>query len=138
MPPGKPETAIVQIHKGFYLNPSRQWLPLTLERVANMLDMHISTVSRAISGKYLEFEGSLYPLKIFFARGTRDGGDQVSTNQIRELIRQIISNEDTGAPMSDQQIVQILRQGGNEVSRRTVAKYREQMGIPSSKQRRTL
>lgn len=130
--------AILQIQKGFFLNPSRQLVPLTLEKVSQMVDLHSSTISRAISGKYLEFEGKLYPFKLFFARGIRDAGEQVATSQIKELIRQIIGNEDPNTPMSDQQIVQILQQGGSSVSRRTVAKYREQMGILSSKQRRKI
>lgn len=130
--------AILQIQEGFFLNPSRQLMPLTLERISQMLDLHISTVSRAVSGKYLEFEGQLYPLKFFFTRSIREGGATVSTAQIKELIRQIIENEAPGAPMTDQQIVHILLQGGNNVPRRTVAKYREQMGIPASKQRRML
>lgn len=130
--------AIVQVQQGFFLNPSRQLVPLTLEKVAQMVDLHTSTVSRAVSGKFLEFEGKVYSLKYFFARGTRDPGQQVSASQIRELIRQIVRNEPPEKPLSDQQIVQILQQGGNRISRRTVAKYREQMGILPSKQRRSL
>lgn len=130
--------AILQIQQSFFLNPSRQLQPLTLETISRMLDLHISTVSRAISGKYLEFEGKLYPLKDFFTRSVPGTGGQVSTRQVKELIRKIVDHEDPMEPMSDQQIVQVLEQGGNMVSRRTVAKYREQMGIPASKQRRIL
>ena len=130
--------AIVQLQQGFFQNPSRQLSPLTLETVAGMVGLHISTVSRAIHEKYLEFDGKTYPLKYFFVRGIQDAHTQVSASQIRELIRQIIRNEDPNAPMSDQQIVEILNQGGGGVSRRTVAKYRQQMGILPSKQRRKI
>lgn len=130
--------AIIQVQQSFFLNPSRQLMPLTLGKAAQMLNLHISTVSRAVNEKYLEFEGKTYPLKYFFVRGIQDENAQISTSQIRELIRQIICNENPEAPMSDQQIVQVLQQGGCEVSRRTVAKYREQMGILSSKQRRMI
>lgn len=130
--------AVIQVQRGFFLNPSRQLVPLTLESVARKVDLHISTVSRAVSGKYLEFDGKTYPLRYFFARGTQNVGETVATSQIRELIRQIVKNEAADAPMSDQQIVQVLQQGGIRISRRTVAKYREQMGILPSKQRRIL
>lgn len=130
--------AVIQVQKGFFLNPSRQLVPLTLETIAREVDLHISTVSRAVSGKYLEFDGKTYPLRYFFVRGAQNMGETVATSQIRELIRQIVENEAADAPMSDQQIVQVLHQGGIRISRRTVAKYREQMGILPSKQRRTL
>ena len=130
--------AILQIQKSFFLNQSRQLVPMTQQEVAKMVDLHTSTVSRAISGKHLEFDGKIYPLKFFFARGLSNMEERITTNQIRELIRQIVQNENLEKPLSDQQIVSILQQGGVEVSRRTVAKYREQMGILSSKQRRKI
>jgi len=129
---------ILQVQKSFFLNKSRQLVPMTQHDIAKMVDLHTSTVSRAISGKHLEFDGKIYPLKYFFARGLNNMEEQITTNQIRELIRQIVQNEDVERPLSDQQIVCILQQGGAEVSRRTVAKYREQMGILSSKQRRKI
>ena len=130
--------AILQIQKSFFLNQSRQLVPMTQQEVAKMVDLHTSTVSRAISGKHLEFDGKIYPLKFFFARGLNNMEERITTNQIRELIRQIVQNENLERPLSDQQIVSVLQQGGAEVSRRTVAKYREQMGILSSKQRRKI
>lgn len=129
---------ILQIQKGFFVNKSRQLVPMTQHEVAKLVDLHTSTVSRAISGKHLEFDGKIYPLKFFFARGLNNVDEQITTNQIRELIRQIVQNEDLERPLSDQQIVRILQQGGAEISRRTVTKYREQMGILSSKQRRKI
>ena len=130
--------AILQIQKSFFLNQSRQLVPMTQQEVAKMVDLHTSTVSRAISGKHLEFDGKIYPLKFFFARGLRNLDEGITTDQIRQLIRQIIQNEDDMHPLSDREIVSILQQGGANVSRRTVAKYREQMGILSSKQRRKI
>ena len=130
--------AILQVQKSFFLNQSRQLIPMTQQEVARMVDLHTSTISRAISGKHLEFDGKIYPLKFFFARGLRNLDEGITTDQIRQLIRQIIQNEDDMHPLSDQEIVSILQQGGANVSRRTVAKYREQMGILSSKQRRKI
>jgi len=130
--------AILQVQKSFFLNQSRQLVPMTQQEVARMVDLHTSTISRAISGKHLEFDGKIYPLKFFFARGLRNLDEGITTDQIRQLIRQIIQNEDCMHPLSDQEIVAILQQGGANVSRRTVAKYREQMGILSSKQRRKI
>ena len=130
--------AILQVQQIFFVNQSRQLVPMTQQEVARMVDLHTSTVSRAIRGKHLEFDGKIYPLKYFFARGLNNTDERIATDQIRELIRQIVQNENLEHPLSDQQIVHILQQGGADVSRRTVAKYREQMGILSSKQRRKI
>lgn len=130
--------AILQVQKSFFLNQSRQLVPMTQQEIARMVDLHTSTISRAISGKHMEFDGKIYPLKYFFARGLNNMDERITTDQIRELIRQIVHNENLEHPLSDQQIVCILQQGGADVSRRTVAKYREQMGILSSKQRRKI
>lgn len=130
---------ILEAQKDFFFGSSRQLRPLLQEDVARVLGIQISTVSRAISGKYLEFAGKIYPIKHFFARpavGTFQ--QQVSTAQIKALIREIIENEDASMPVSDQKIVELLRKGGSDISRRAVAKYRDEMHIPSSRQRRKI
>lgn len=128
---------ILEAQKDFFLNSSRQLRPLTLEMVADAVGVHISTVSRAINGRYLDFAARSYPLKYFFVRAAGGSFQQrVSTAQIKALIRGVIQNEDPCHPISDQGITDILRQGGSDISRRAVAKYREEMKIPSSRQRR--
>jgi len=112
--------------------------PLTLKEVAEDIQMHESTVSRVTTNKYVHTPQGLFELKYFFHRGVpaTDGGATVSSLTVKEIVRKLLTQEDQGKPLSDQKIVEILQQQGVEIARRTVAKYRSQLRIPSSSKRR--
>jgi RNA polymerase sigma-54 factor len=111
--------------------------PLVLKDVAQDIGMHESTVSRATAGKYVHTPQGTFELKYFFTSSLRSGyGEEVSAESVRERIRKIIEAEDPRKPLSDQYIAQVLCKENVDIARRTVAKYRELMGIlPSSKRK---
>src|SRR6267378_87725 len=111
--------------------------PMVLRDVAEDIDMHESTVSRATANKYVHTPQGLFELKFFFQSGLRSGnGDDVASESVKEKIRGIIGSEDPRKPHSDQHIAALLSNDSIDIARRTVAKYREAMGIlPSSKRR---
>jgi RNA polymerase sigma-54 factor len=111
--------------------------PLVLKDVAQDIGMHESTVSRATAGKYVHTPQGIFELKYFFTSSLRSGyGEEVSAESVRERIRAIIENEDPRKPLSDQYIAQVLARENVDIARRTVAKYRELMGIlPSSRRK---
>ncbi len=112
--------------------------PLTLRQVADAIGMHESTVSRVTSNKFMATPRGTFELKYFFttAIASSAGGEAVSAEAVRHRIRQLIDAEDPKKVLSDDKLVELLRAEGMEIARRTVAKYRESMGIPSSLQRR--
>jgi RNA polymerase sigma-54 factor len=112
--------------------------PLTLKEVAEDIGMHESTVSRVTTNKYIHTPQGLFELKYFFHRGVpATGGDTVSSLKVKDLIHKLLTAEDGSKPLSDQKIVEILRcDHGVEIARRTVAKYRGQLKIPSSSRRK--
>lgn len=111
--------------------------PMVLKDVADDIGMHESTVSRATANKYVHTPQGIFELKFFFQSGLRAGdGEDIASESIKEKIRKIIGEEDPRKPHSDQHIARLLRQESIDIARRTVAKYREAMGIlPSSKRR---
>ena len=112
--------------------------PLVLREVASEIGMHPSTVSRATSNKYAHTPQGVFELKFFFQSGIarKDGATVVSSESVRDEIRKLVESEDPGEPMSDQEIAGALQGVGIDIARRTVAKYREQLGIlPSSRRR---
>jgi RNA polymerase sigma-54 factor len=113
--------------------------PLILRDIAATLGMHESTISRVTTQKYMHTPRGIYELKYFFSShvGTSDGGECSST-AIRAMIRKLIQTEDPGKPLSDDKIAKLLGVEGIQVARRTVAKYREAMAIPSSSDRKRL
>jgi RNA polymerase sigma-54 factor len=112
--------------------------PLRMQEVADEIGVHISTVSRGVSGKYAQTPRGIYPLKFYFTGGTQKESGQVASQvSIKELIREIVAQEDSGRPLSDDQIAAHLdRKDGLRIARRTVTKYRKALGIASSTQRR--
>jgi len=111
--------------------------PLLQKEVAELIEVHESTVSRATTGKYLHTPRGTFELKHFFSVSiaTRDGGS-VSATAVRAVLEQLIHDEDPARPLSDQALVEALEARGMLLARRTVAKYREQLGIPNSSVRR--
>ena len=98
----------------------------------------MSTVSRAANEKYLQCCWGTFPLSVFFSKGVAQGGEhQVSVDEIREMIRTLIEGEDKKKPYSDQKLEELLREKQIVISRRAIAKYREEMGIPSTRGRKS-
>lgn len=130
---------IIKIQEPFLEEGIHSLKPLTLKDIAQRLDIHESTVSRATSGKYVQTPRGLYPLKFFFSSGI-DGlrGETYSALSIKAHLKELVEKEDQKAPYSDQKIAEQLRKRGIKVSRRTIAKYRQEMNIPASSQRRRL
>jgi RNA polymerase sigma-54 factor len=125
-------------HRFFALGPD-QLVPLSRADLAHRLDLHPSTVGRAVADKALEHDGRLYPLSMFFSvglAGTVARGGPVSANVARLALARIVAREDPGAPLSDAVICDRLRAEGVDITRRTVAKYRGCLAIPSSHERR--
>ena len=134
----KVSTEIVKQQDGFFRHGVAQLRPLTLRQVAEAIGMHESTVSRVTSNKYLSCDRGLYELKYFFTSGIQssDGGEAVSAEAVKSHIKALIAAEDAHAILSDDQLVDLLRAKGFDIARRTVAKYREAIGLGSSVQRR--
>lgn len=130
-------TAVVEHQKDFLDKGPKYLKTLTLKQVADVLGVHESTVSRSINGKYMQTPRGVYEIRYFFSSGVagRDG-EGLSSNSIKTFIKEIIDGEDPKKPYSDQEMVEILSERGIEISRRTVAKYREGMNILSSSKRR--
>ncbi len=113
--------------------------PMILREIAQDVGMHESTVSRVTTNKYVYTSQGIYELKFFFNNpvSSMAGGDDRASESVRECIRKLVQNEDVKKPLSDQQIVELLKRENIEIARRTVAKYRDILGIlPSSKRKK--
>lgn len=129
--------AIVQRQIGFFEEGPQAMVPLVLQDIADELGLHQSTISRATNRKYMHTPRAIYELKFFFSShvSTSDGG-AASATAIRARIRDLIAAEPPGSPLSDNDVAEKLNDAGINVARRTVAKYRESMNIPSTTERR--
>jgi RNA polymerase sigma-54 factor len=130
---------IVKQQDGFFRHGVSQLRPLTLRTVAEAIEMHESTVSRVTSNKYLHCERGTFELKYFFTSGVGGGADGeggASAEAVKAAIRQLIDAEVARAILSDDALVDLLKARGFDLARRTVAKYREAIGLGSSVQRR--
>jgi RNA polymerase sigma-54 factor len=134
----KVTSEIVKQQEGFFRSGVAHLRPLTLRQVAEAIGMHESTVSRVTSNKYLSCERGLFELKYFFTSGIQssDGGEAISAEAVKSHIKTLIAAECPEAILSDDQLVDLLRAKGFDIARRTVAKYREAIGLGSSVQRR--
>jgi RNA polymerase sigma-54 factor len=134
----KVATEIVRQQDGFFAHGVAHLKPLNLKTIADAIQMHESTVSRVTANKYIATNRGIFELKYFFTASiaSADGGDAHSAEAVRHRIRQMIDGESATAILSDDTIVEKLRENGVDIARRTVAKYREAMRIPSSVQRR--
>jgi RNA polymerase sigma-54 factor len=134
----KVSESLVKLQADFLNHGIPRLKPLTLREVADDISMHESTVSRVTTNKYVQTPQGLFELKFFFHRGVPStAGDAVSSVRVKELVRGYLTAENTAKPLSDQKIVEILaKHHGIEIARRTVAKYRGQLRIPSSSRRR--
>ena len=129
---------IVERQRDFFDLGPAHLRPMTMSKVAQAVGVHETTVSRAVSGKYMVTPRGLFELKYFFTSGyTTDNGEAVSNESVRQAIAEIVRGEDSRHPLSDQDIVAMLSERGLPIARRTVAKYREQLGILPSHLRKS-
>jgi RNA polymerase sigma-54 factor len=109
---------------------------LKMQTIADLVGVHISTISRAIKGKYMQTPWGIFDLRFFFTGGVERDGILESRRNIYREIGELIAAEDKQKPLSDTGITRILQKRGLDIARRTVTKYREQEGIPSSRRRK--
>jgi RNA polymerase sigma-54 factor len=129
--------SIVKHQRGFFDHGTKYLRTLTLKQIAEEVGIHESTVSRSINGKYMQTPRGVFELKYFFTSGVSDSsGESISSKSIKTFIKEIIENEDSKAPFSDQDMVEMMDKKGIKISRRTIAKYRDEMNIASSSKRR--
>jgi len=130
-------TEIVKAQREFLEKGDAYLKPLKMQDIADRAGVHVSTVSRAISDKYIQTPRGIYSLKHFFTGGLRkQNGEVTSWETVRQKLLEIVRNEDKRNPLSDEQISAELRKQGIDIARRTVSKYRKNLNIPSAKQRK--
>jgi RNA polymerase sigma-54 factor len=132
--------AIARYQTEFFIEGDETKLrPMILKDIADRIKMDISTVSRVANSKYVETEFGIFALKYFFSEGvTNDEGEEVSNKEIKKILSDCIGAEDKSKPLPDEKLMDILKEKGYPIARRTVAKYREQLGIPVARLRKEL
>ena len=131
--------AIVDKQRAFFINDDDEndLVPLTLKEIAEMARVDISTVSRVTNSKYVQTMYGTYPLKFFFSsQFTTSDGDELSARKVKAALRELIANEDKHHPLSDEALAAKLKADGYNVARRTVAKYRDMLGLPTARLRK--
>lgn len=132
--------AIVRFQYDFFVTGDESKLrPMILKDIASLIDMDVSTVSRVANSKSVQAEFGIYPLKYFFSEGiATDSGEDVSSREVKNILKDLIDNEPKRNPLSDDKLEKILNDRGYNIARRTVAKYREQLNIPVARLRKQL
>ena len=132
--------AIIDFQYDYFLEGDETKLkPMILKDIAQMISMDISTVSRVASIKSVQTDFGIYPLKYFFSEGIlTDSGEEVSSREVKQIIKDLIESEDKSRPLSDDKLEDLLNQKGYNIARRTVAKYREQLNIPVARLRKEM
>ena len=128
---------IVDRQRSFFENGVQHLRPLTLREVADHIEMHESTVSRVTNEKFVQTPRGVFPLKYFFSSGlATTSGEDISARSVRDKIQKLVDDEDVHKPLTDQKIVELLKTNGVKIARRTVAKYRDQLGILPARMRK--
>ena len=132
--------AILEFQYDYFLEGDETKLrPMILKDIALMISMDISTVSRVASSKTIQTDFGVFPLKYFFSEGiSTDSGEEVSSREVKQIIKDLIESEDKNKPYSDDKLEDLLNQKGYNIARRTVAKYREQLNIPVARLRKEM
>ncbi len=126
-------------HDFFLSGDDRDLRPMILEDIAKITGFDISTISRVVGSKYIDTPYGVYPLKYFFSEGlVNKSGEEVSTRELKKVLQEIVDAEDKHKPLTDEQLVEELAKKGYNVARRTIAKYRDQLGIPLARLRKEL
>lgn len=136
----KTMNAIMEYQYDYFLTgDDRALRPMILKDIADKIDMDISTVSRVANSKYVQTEFGTFLLKSFFSEAIQtDSGEEVSNKEVKKILEECIANEDKRKPLADEKLTQILKDKGYTIARRTIAKYREAMGIPVARLRKQL
>ena len=123
----------------FYEGDETRMRPMILKDIADITELDISTISRVVNSKYIQTHFGIYPLKYFFSEGMQtESGEEVSTREIKKILQDCIESEDKRKPLTDDKLSAILNEKGYQIARRTVAKYREQLGLPVARLRKEL
>ena len=132
--------AILDYQKEYFEDGDETKLkPMILKTIADATGFDISTISRVANSKYIQTHFGIFPLKFFFSEGMQTtDGDEVSTREIKKILKECIDNESKRQPLTDEKLAKILQQRGYQIARRTVAKYREQMNILVARLRKEL
>jgi len=133
----KVANCLVNLQRDFLDHGVKYLKPLNLKRVADIVGLHESTVSRATSNKYIQTPQGVFEMKYFFSTGlNNDAGTTTSAESIKKMLQEMVAAEDTSVPLNDQKIAGIFRQRGIKISRRTIAKYRDELGISPIRKRK--
>ena len=132
--------AILEYQREYFIDGDETKLkPMILKDVAEMTGLDISTISRVANSKFVQTHFGIFPLKFFFSEGLQtDSGEEVSTREIKRILRDCIENEQKRRPLTDESLTDILQEKGYQIARRTVAKYREQLNIPVARLRKEI
>ena len=132
--------AIIDYQHEYFIDGDETNLkPMVLKDIAEKTGFDISTISRVVNSKYIETHFGIYSLKYFFSEGLENqDGEEVSTRELKKVLQECVDNEDKHKPLTDDELVVKMTEKGNKVARRTVAKYRDQLGIPKARLRREL
>ena len=131
---------IIDLQKEFFLTGDESTLkPMILKDVAERTGFDISTISRASNSKYVQTNFGIYPLKFFFSESMQnDSGEEISSREIKKILQECIEHEDKRKPLADDKLCELLKEKGYVIARRTVAKYREQLGLPVARLRKEI
>ena len=128
--------SILKFQEDFFRKGAKYLKPLNLRDIAEDLEMHESTISRVTSNKYIQCPQGLLNFRYFFTNAVQTAQGEISSSTVKDMIKQIIIEEDQMVPLNDKKIVEILQAKGISVARRTAAKYREELKIPSHLKRK--
>ena len=132
--------AIINYQHDYFMDGDESHLkPMVLKDIAEVTGFDISTISRVVNSKYIETHFGIYPLKYFFSEGLENqAGEEVSTRELKKALQECVDGEDKRKPLTDDQLVDVMNAKGYKVARRTIAKYRDQLGIPKARLRKEL
>ena len=132
--------AIIDYQRDYFMDGDESHLkPMVLKDIAEVTGFDISTISRVVNSKYIETHFGIYPLKYFFSEGLENqAGEEVSTRELKKALQECVDGENKRKPLTDDQLVDEMNKKGYKVARRTIAKYRDQLGIPKARLRKEL
>ena len=123
----------------FISGDETQMKPMILKDIAEIVNLDISTVSRVANSKYVQTHFGVFSLKYFFSESlSTDSGEEVSTREVKKILSEAVDSENKRVPLTDEKLMNLLREKGYNIARRTVAKYREQLSIPVARMRKEL
>jgi len=128
--------AIIEHQKGFLEKGPEHIQPLKMQQIADQVGVHVTTVSRAVDDKWVQTPRGIFPLKRFFGGGKTVNGEEIAWEVMKQKLMEIIDQEDKSNPLSDEELVDRMNVAGYPVKRRTITKYRQMAGIPSSRERK--